>query len=283
MEVASTGLRFITGYKYAKDMLQTINGLTFLYNPVWEYGADTQFTFPIAFFHLKGIHEVMESEVQTKKMIFYNSQATPNADGTKGSLVNMVADNIVNKPKTYKLDVIVPYEDLTMLFNSTAMSNYQNLNVVSFLSEGALTSNKELNFMNVSAKYLEIIKGLLNTLLNVGGASVTDYLTSVFKTPSYNKDSLEQMWRNRTVLKLKLWNGWKFKYVVITGFDITKEATEYGVEEATITCQELPVTVIRPKGEALKRKKVMFPAVHLAAKGIQAVADKISKGASTEE
>lgn len=251
------GLTFITGYKYAESLLKTINGMTFFYDANWGSDVSSKRTFPLAFFHLKGIHEVMESEVQTKRMLFYNSQNEISVDSATGGIVNVVADNIVNKPKSYKLDVIVPYDSLTLLFNSTALSSYQIATIVDVMGEqkGGLknATSATASFMSTTMPYVNIIKELINGLLPVGGFTGKDWLTSVLSTPSYNKNSLEAMWRNRTILKLKLWNGWDFKYVVITNIDITKESTEYGVEEATITCTELPIMTMRSKQAVNKR------------------------------
>ena len=116
--MAETGLRFITGYRYSTGLLRSINNMTFFYNPVWEYNSQTKRTLPVAFFHLKSIHEIMESEVQTKKVMFYNSQKENTSDSASGAVLNVIADNIVNKPKGYRLDVIVPYSSMTLLFNS---------------------------------------------------------------------------------------------------------------------------------------------------------------------
>ena len=265
------GLTFITGYKYVESMLKAINGMTFFYDANWD-GNTKRRTFPLAFFHLKGIHEVMDSEVQTKRMLFYNSQSGTNKDVQMSSLLNVVADNIVNKPKTYKLDVIVPYDSLTLIFNSTALSSYQIQGAMGMLTDGSTVTNlvdskttgvvttvatgdvaqgasTELlqNLMTACVPYVTIMKELISGLLNIGGFTATDWLTSMLSTPSYNKDSLEAMWKNRTILKLKLWNGWQFKYVAITSIDITKESLEHGVEEATITCTEIPIMEMHNK------------------------------------
>ena len=257
MATEKTGLRFITGYRYATGLLKAINGMTFFYNPLWEFGTTSQRTLPVAFFHLKGIHEVMESEVQTKKMMFYNSQKKVTSDGAKGSIYNVVADNIVNKPKTYKLDVILPYEDLTMLFNSAFYNTGQLSSVVSTLTKGN-PNNSVTNWISTATPYVEVIKVILNALGSIGGLVTSDWLNSIFETPMYNKNSLEHLWKSRTICCLKLWNGWRYKNVVITNIDITKESTEHGVEEASITCTEVPIMITRDISSATKAGKSTF-------------------------
>lgn len=251
-------LTFITGYRYAENLLKTVNGMTFFYDANWGNNVSSRRTFPLAFFHLKGIHEVMESEVQTKRMLFYNSQNNVSIDSTTGGLINVVADNIINKPKSYKLDVIVPYDNLTMLFNTMFLSSYQISTAVNTLYGSNTATRWTNNLVSYSVPVVNTIKELLNGLLNLKGAVSTDWLTNIMSTPSYNKDSLEAMWRNRTILKLKLWNGWSYKYVVITNIDITKESTEHGVEEATISCTEIPIMTMRNKMQALKADSKWF-------------------------
>ena len=43
---------------------------------------------------------------------------------------------------------------------------------------------------------------------------------------------------------MKMWNSWDYKYVGIVDIDITKEGTEDGVYEATLTLQEIPIVTM---------------------------------------
>ena len=251
MSITSDGLRFITGYAYTANLLKAINDMTFLYNPLWEYNANTKGTLPVVFFHLKGIREVMESEVQTKKVMFYNSQKETTSDGASGAVINVIADNIVNKPKTYKLDVILPLSGTPLLFNSP-FYNTEQISLVSdfmventdFLPSGSLKNLGGTKFLSLMTPYITLLKAVLSAL-GVLDTSVYDFPKSIFETPTPNKNSLEYLWKSRTITKLKMWNGWKYKDVVITNVEITKEPTEDGVEEATITCTEMPIMKMR--------------------------------------
>ena len=57
---------------------------------------------------------------------------------------------------------------------------------------------------------------------------------------------------------MKMWNSWEYKYLAINDIDITKEGTEDGVYEATLTLQEVPVMTmyseLNSKGEPVSRK-----------------------------
>jgi hypothetical protein len=63
------------------------------------------------------------------------------------------------------------------------------------------------------------------------------------------------LWKSRTIVKLKSWDSWQFKDVVITNNNITKEPTEDDVLEATISCTEVPVMVMRTYDAMKKHKK----------------------------
>lgn len=250
------GLRFITGYRYATGLLKTINNMTFFYNPTWEYGAQTKRTLPVAFFHLKAIHEVMESEVQTKKVLFYNSQKEATTDGANGAKLNVIADNIINKPKSYNLDVIVPYSTLTLLFNSALYNSEQVANVFSMLKYDVASDKSVAGYIDTVNPYMEVMKSILASLGGMNFSSSGWYgLKSLIETPMANKESLEYLWKSRTIVKLKSWDSWQFKDVVITNINITKEPTEDDVLEATISCTEVPVMTMRTYNAVRKLKK----------------------------
>lgn len=283
----NAGLRFVTGYSFATNLLKAINNMTFFYNPLWEYNDNTKGTLPVAFFHLKGIHEVMTSEVQTKKVMFYNSQKETTIDSASGSVVNVIADNIVNKPKTYKLDVIIPYSSATLLFNSSYFNSEQVSMVGDFLVRN---SADQSNILSYVTPYIELMKAIFNSLGILDASALYDFPKSIIEKPTPNKDSLEYLWKSRTIVKLKLWNGWKYKNVVITDIDITKEPTEDGVEEATITCTEVPVMKMRtynamkllPKD--VSASKTGFDIIsELKKKGIKKAGEMLYNGTSSED
>lgn len=286
----NAGLRFVTGYSFATNLLKAINNMTFFYNPLWEYNDNTKGTLPVAFFHLKGIHEVMTSEVQTKKVMFYNSQKETTVDSASGSVVNVIADNIVNKPKTYKLDVIIPYSSTTLLFNSSYFNSEQVSMVGDFLVRNSADQGNNSNILSYVTPYIELMKAIFNSLGILDASALYDFPKSMIEKPTPNKDSLEYLWKSRTIVKLKLWNGWKYKNVVITDIDITKEPTEDGVEEATITCTEVPVMKMRtynamkllPKD--VSASKTGFDIIsELKKKGIKKAGEMLYNGTSSED
>ena len=237
----------ITGLRYKTSLVKVFNNLTFLYDPNWEYQQGEP-TYPIAFFYVKSMTEQMSSDVSQKPMLFYNTAGDSN-DSTKGGLMNIVADNIVLKPKVYKLDIIVPANGSTLKNSSFSFDAITNVN-------GFLFSNGEFKGstgLDISSRIVNISLGILETLFKgLYGTSVSasSICNMLLQQQDYNKASIECMWSNRRILKLKLWNGWKFKYLIIKDFDVTKTGENGDFYEGSLTCQEVPILTFRKQEES---------------------------------
>lgn len=237
----------VTGLRYNTSLVKIFNNLTFLYDPNWEYQQGEP-TYPIAFFYVKSMTEQMSSDVSQKPMLFYNT-AGDSDDSTKGGLMNIVADNVVLKPKVYKLDIIIPANGSTLKNSSFSFDAITNVNGFLF-SNGEFKSSSGLDIasriVNISLGILEtLFKGLYGT--SVSASSICNML---LQQQDYNKASIEYMWSNRRILKLKLWNGWKFKYLIIKDFDVTKIGENGDFYEGTLTCQEVPILTFRSQAES---------------------------------
>ena len=237
----------ITGLRYNTSLVKIFNNLTFLYDPNWEYQQGEP-TYPIAFFYVKSMTEQMSSDVSQKPMLFYNAAGDSN-DSTKGGLMNIVADNVVLKPKVYKLDIIIPANGSTLKNSSFSFDAITNVNGFLF-SNGEFKGSTGLDIasriVNISLGVLEtLFKGLYGT--SVSASSICNML---LQQQDYNKASIEYMWSSRRILKLKLWNGWKFKYLVIKDFDVTKVGENGDFYEGTLTCQEVPILTFRSQAES---------------------------------
>lgn len=246
----ASSLRFITGIRYYKRMLETLNNITYMYDDKWNPDNSNKATFPVCFFHVKSQHEVMNTEVSQKQMLFYNSDmdATKSDPKVDAGLLNVVADNIVIKPKVYKLDVIIPYHNLTLLDQSFVYNTYtmNYINTVLTGKESVIGDAMMKSYGAISAPFTNFIQLLIRTLIGQAGvidwgSSVSDWLRNTVQQPDYNKYSLEMMWKLRHIVKMKMWNSWEYKYVAIMDIDVTKEGTEDGVYEATLTVQEMPI------------------------------------------
>ena len=237
----------VTGLRYNTSLVKIFNNLTFLYDPNWEYQQGEP-TYPIAFFYVKSMTEQMSSDVSQKPMLFYNTAGDSN-DSTKGGLMNIVADNVVLKPKVYKLDIIIPANGSTLQNSSFSFDAITNVNGFLF-SNGEFMGGTGLNLasriVNISLGVLEtLFKGLYGT--SVSASSICNML---LQQQDYNKASIEYMWSNRRILKLKLWNGWKFKYLIIKDFDVTKTGENGDFYEGSLTCQEVPILTFRSQAES---------------------------------
>ena len=237
----------ITGLKYNTSLVKVFNNVTFLYDPNWEYQQGEP-TYPIAFFYVKSMTEQMSSDVSQKPMLFYNTAGDSN-DSTKGGLMNIVADNVVLKPKVYKLDIIIPANDTTLKNTSFSFDAITNVNGFLF-SNGEFKGSTGLDIasriVNISLGVLEtLFKGLYGT--SVSASSICNML---LQQQDYNKASIEYMWSNRRILKLKLWNGWKFKYLIIKDFDVTKTGENGDFYEGSLTCQEVPILTFRSQAKS---------------------------------
>lgn len=237
----------VTGLRYNTSLVKIFNNLTFLYDPNWEYQQGEP-TYPIAFFYVRSMTEQMSSDVSQKPMLFYNTAGDSN-DSTKGGLMNIVADNVVLKPKVYKLDIIIPANGSTLKNSSFSFDAITNVNGLLF-SNGEFMGSSGLNLasriVNSSLGVLEtLFKGLYGT--SVSASSICNML---LQQQDYNKASIEYMWSNRRILKLKLWNGWKFKYLIIKDFDVTKTGEDGDFYEGTLTCQEVPILTFRSQAKS---------------------------------
>jgi hypothetical protein len=93
--------------------------------------------------------------------------------------------------------------------------------------------------------YTNFIKTLLRQMVHINfHASFEDWVRDTVQQPDFNKQSLELMWKLRHIVKMKMWNSWEYKYVALVDIDISKEGTEDGVYEATLTVQEMPIVTM---------------------------------------
>ena len=232
----------ITGIKYNASLIKMFNNVTFAYDPNWEYEAGHP-TYPISFFYVKSMTEQMTSDISQKPMLFYDSVAD-GSDATKGGLMNVVSDNIITKPKEYKLEIIVPANESTFNNNSFSFDAIANVNGFLF-SNGNFTGHSSLT---ATSRIVDISVGIVETLLKAlygTSISASSIINTLLQQQDYNKASLEYMWSNRRIIKLKLWNGWNFKYLAIKSLDIMKKGENGHFYEGSMVCQEMPILTFR--------------------------------------
>lgn len=252
-------LTFITGIRYSKDMLKEINGMTFLFNPNWQIGDSDVSTLPIGFFGVVSCDEVMSTEVSQKQMLFYNTSSDASNINVSSGLLNVVADNIVIKPKQYRMKIIVPANNVYFPIGSVLINGDQSLSIAKVMArqENNISDTAGLSVVQMQTPVLEIIKSLIKDLLlnyDFSNNSIEGYFNNTIETPMFNKNSLEAMWRSRCVLKMKTWDSWKYKYVVITDLTLSKEPTEDGTFEGSLTVQEMPIMTVSKKHDWTRKE-----------------------------
>ena len=235
----------LTGLKYTTSLIKILNNMTFLYDPNWEYEQGKP-SYPIAFFFVQSMTEQMSSDISQRPMMFYNTASDTN-DATKGGVMSIVADNIIIKPKVYKLEIVVPANGSAL---SNTLFNFENMSsVYTFLhSSGSVSNNNLVRYTTYLGTAIDILKTLLNSLYG-STLSLSSVLNALLEQQDYNKASLEAMWRGRRILKMKLWNGWKFKYLAIRDLDIQKTGLDGDFYTATLICQEMPILSMRQQSE----------------------------------
>lgn len=241
--VGKDSLRFITSLRYDTSAIKALNNMTFFFDYNWSSDGKT---LPLGFFYITNFSEVMTSEVSQKTMLFYNSNEKTN-DAVKGGLLGVVADNIVNKPKKYKLEVVVPasFNQLDKIYQ---FDNYTRVNMAgeqskSFESESVLTGTTLMLATASSTLISTLIKALI-TALTAEDLVSQNILATMLTLSTSNKDSLSAMWGNRTILKMKLPNGWKFKYVVIEAMNLSKKGEDGDFFTGTIEVSEIPIITV---------------------------------------
>ena len=250
MALEAKALNIITAVKYEANSINAVNKMTFLFDPNWQGIGNT---LPICFFYVKDFKEIMESEVSQKQLLFYNSQNADNPDAVSGGLLGIVADNIINKPKKYQMSILIPrtidvYLRQNMFNrNATLTSLYHNNDSLGYFFTG----------IDVIARATQdLLVGLMKVLglpsisfeQTLANQDLASWLTASAQDDS-NKASLDAMWENRTILKMKYWNGWTFKYVAIENYIPSKDGTEEGFYEATLNVTEVPIMTVRKESK----------------------------------
>lgn len=241
---------FVTSIKYSSAVSKMLNNITFLYNPNWRFDDYELNTLPIGFFFVKSCNEQSEAEISQKEMLFYNSQNAENPSATSGGLLDVVADNIVVKPKKYRLDVLVPFQPDAIAnqfhIDYDTISNVTAFEVSNIFGGGENADvKKTLGTVNqwVSSS-VSLIRMLMKALSGSTSMTASGILNLMHTQADINKVSLDAMWQSRGILKMKMWNGWRFKYVAISSIDLNKTGENEEWYEGSIIVQEMPVVTL---------------------------------------
>ena len=255
MALPTQALNIITAVKYEADMINALNKMTFLFDPNWQAIGNT---LPLCFFFVKDFKEVMETEVSQKPLLFYNSQNGSNPDAVAGGLLGIVADNMINKPKKYQMSIIIPRT--LDVYLQQSMFN-RRVTFEDLFKTGDVNFNQVMQGVDVLSRVtVDTLISLIKAMgapsvgiqdLGSGNLDLKGYVTKLLASSvdDSNKASLDAMWENRTILRMKYWNGWKFKYVAIENYIPSKDGTEDGFYQATLNVTEIPIMTTRKQGD----------------------------------
>ena len=234
----------VTALKFATTPLQILKGLTFMYNSNWS--ADGSAALPFAFFHVTKQEEIVRNEVSQKRIILNKITAAAYDTKNPAGVMSVVSDNIVPQPKVWRLSVLVPMKALLPFLDEMLSRTEAGLAFASTYLKGKGQGSIS-TAADISASGVAVIR-LLMKLFDFG-QSVALWSTSSIdmeNVADYNKLSLEKMSYDRSIICMKDWIGWTYKYGVITNCALLKEPLDEDYYKGTIEFQELPVLLTAP-------------------------------------
>jgi hypothetical protein len=242
--VEYTGIIVPTMLQMATDVLSYWTSMTCLYDR-YRSAEDGVVTLPIALFHVLKITPTYSNEVSKKRVILYepqnNKSATEMADAMREGVMQTIADNVVKNPKTYNVEVIVPFQPIGR-YVGEGIKTLSDM-VVGF--SDLLGGNTPGGFTDWWEGIFSSVFALIKTASTA--ADFAGKLPGMDGVSFINMNSLEAMADSGRVLCMKMWTGYDYKFVVITNFSYDKQPKEDGVFRGTIQCQEVPILqVTRP-------------------------------------
>jgi hypothetical protein len=239
----------ITAVETATNAVMNLfTNMTCLYNRYW-YEEPDRITFPMCVFHIKKFVETWQNETSRKRVILYTptrESQDPRADAVpavRPGVMNTIVDNVVSQPKTYSMEIVLP-DKLTGRYVSDALAF---LSALLDFTDSFAPNGEDDNGNEEAFGYFENVSNLIRWAQNTyrmlfrGTGLANRFAYSDAKFDRVNKTSLEAMIESNKVLTMKLWYGYEYKYVIITGATIEKNGTEDGIHRATLNLQEVPV------------------------------------------
>jgi len=260
-----TGIIVPTVLQMSIDALNYWTSMTCLYDPYWEADPD-KVTLPICMFHVKKITPTRTVEVSKKRVILYEPQQDNKipvktlADQMRRGVMRTIADNAVQQPVTYSVEAIVPFQPTGRYVTEGIKALSDTAVAISDLIGG-----------EVSDKLADAWEGLFSTAFSMAktagqAAEFAGKLPGMNGVSYINMNSLEAMADSCRTLCMKMWTGYDYKYVMITGMTSDKQPAEDDVFRVSLTLQEIPVlAVTRPAPSVEKPKKLNWAAAAVGA------------------
>jgi hypothetical protein len=247
------GIVVPTLLQISADAVSYWTSMTCLYNR-WWYPLSDKMTMPIAMFHVKKITETQQNEISKKRVMLYEPQLSETGgqpdDRLREGVMQTIVDNIVKQPKTYSMEIIVPFQPVGRYVGEGVQTLSSMLTSFINLLGGDNTAVQHAAdilaaWFSIPATAAKAAEQVAN-LASVFGFSGTDGAGMI------NKNSLEAMADSGKVLCMKMWTGYDYKFVSITSLSFDKDPKEDDVFRATMQLQEMPVLQVTPRPEAPK-------------------------------
>ena len=252
-----------TVLQLASDMLNYWTSMTCLYDPYHTPEAG-KITLPICMFHVKKIAPTWSVETSKKRVILYEPQRdwiiAPEelANQMRTGVMRTIVDNSVRQPTTYNMEVIVPFQPFGR-YVAEGLKTITDL-VGGFFTMLGEAQGFEAAFENLTSlvtSSLKLIDKARNMVAKLPGTEGVTYL---------NMNSLEAMAESCRLLCMKMWTGFTYKFVIITGMTCDKQPLEDDVFRVTLNLQEMPVlSVTRPKPSSRQNAKPGWAASAISA------------------
>ncbi len=233
-----------TMLQISADIIDTFTHLTCIYNRYWYNRADMM-TFPICFFYVKKITPTIQVETSEQRVILYEPQlatadaiAAKLADPIRPGVQEVVVDNMVRKPKTYQMEIIVPFQPVSKQMVRTTREFQQILEGFGdIFGDGGPANARIASIFSAVVPYLETAGKMVDIATKFPLNNAANYI---------NMNSLEAMADSQKILTMKMWTGYDYKYVIITGLTWDKDGKEDDVFRATLQLKEMPVLTVTP-------------------------------------
>jgi hypothetical protein len=220
-----TGIIIPTVLQIAADAVSYWTSMTCLYDRYWTAEPD-RVTLPICMFHVKKITPAFSNEVSKKRVILYEPEndekisAAELAGSTRLPVMQTIVDNVVKNPRTYKMEIIVPFQPIGRYVTEGVKTMSDTIAGIGDLAGG-----------KGGAVFTDIWEGIFSSvfsLLKAGNqiAGLIGKLPGMAGVSYINMNSLEAMADSCRTLCMKMWTGYEYKYVIITDMAYDKDPKE---------------------------------------------------------
>jgi hypothetical protein len=234
---AAKSLSVQTKIHATSALLKKIDSMVYLYDPSWVGSTARSDVDTLPFVFLEVIKEevVQNMQVSKKRMILFEPDIPTGVvqKEYRPSVVNVVADNVINEPAIHKLEALLPSYVVGKFFSDALATS----NIIGSIPADTTHASGERTWI----EYLR----LTAVFLNIGTVAINRIIDLVRRisgnSADYNRLSLLRMARSRAILKYKTWNSWYTKSVVISGLTITKVGNEDDYYRVNLELQEVPI------------------------------------------